>query len=103
MLFNSIDFLLFLPLVVGIYYLIPHRFRWFFLLIASYYFYMCWKAEFIVLIVISTLVDYAAGLRMEGTNDHRVRKMWLGFSLASNLGMLFTFKYLKLFQRELFK
>jgi D-alanyl-lipoteichoic acid acyltransferase DltB (MBOAT superfamily) len=94
MLFNSIDFLLFLPLVVGVYYLIPHRFRWVLLLIASYYFYMCWKAEFIVLIVLSTLVDYVAALWMEKTASSRMRKMWLGFSLASNLGMLFTFKYL---------
>jgi D-alanyl-lipoteichoic acid acyltransferase DltB (MBOAT superfamily) len=98
MLFNSIDFLLFLPLVVGVYYLIHHRFRWVLLLIASYYFYMCWKAEFIVLIVLSTLVDYVAALGMEKTASSRMRKMWLGFSLASNLGMLFTFKYLNFFR-----
>jgi len=97
MLFNSIDFLLFLPLVVGAYYLIPHRFRWILLLVASYYFYMCWKAEFIILIVLSTLVDYVAALGMEKTASSRLRKMWLGFSLTSNLGMLFTFKYLNFF------
>lgn len=97
MLFNSIDFLLFLPLVVATYFLVPHRFRWFLLLIASYYFYMCWKAEFIILIVLSTLVDYVAALGMEKTASGRMRKMWLGFSLTSNLGMLFTFKYLNFF------
>lgn len=95
--FNSIDFLLFLPAVVGLYYLFPHRFRWALLLVASYYFYMCWKPEFIILIVISTLVDYAAGLGMERTSKQRVRRLWLAFSLTSNLGMLFTFKYLDFF------
>jgi alginate O-acetyltransferase complex protein AlgI len=80
--FNSIQFLIFLPLVVLIYYLIPQRFRWILLLLASYYFYMCWKAEYIFLILTSTVLDYGCGLKMGHLE-----------SLVVNLGLLFTFKY----------
>jgi D-alanyl-lipoteichoic acid acyltransferase DltB (MBOAT superfamily) len=93
MLFNTIDFALFLPLVVLIYYLIPHRYRWILLLAASYYFYMSWKVEYILLIVASTLVDYVSGLRMEKLPDRKSRLPWLLLSLGINLGLLFFFKY----------
>ncbi len=65
MLFNTIEFLYFLPIVVILYYLIPYKYRWIMLLAASYYFYMCWRADYIILIAISTLVDYFCALRME--------------------------------------
>jgi len=93
MLFNTIDFAIFLPIVVIIYYLIPNRFRWVFLLAASYYFYMSWKVEYILLIVASTLVDYIGGIRMGKLPDRRSRLPWLILSLCINLGLLFTFKY----------
>jgi D-alanyl-lipoteichoic acid acyltransferase DltB (MBOAT superfamily) len=93
MLFNTIEFLLFLPLVVMLYYLTPQRYRWALLLIASYYFYMSWKVEYIFLIIISTLVDYWCGLRMSAEEDKQNRKPYLIFSLISNLGLLFSFKY----------
>ena len=57
MLFNSIEFLIFFPIVVVIYFATPGRYRWAWLLGASYYFYMCWKPEYIILIVVSTLID----------------------------------------------
>jgi D-alanyl-lipoteichoic acid acyltransferase DltB (MBOAT superfamily) len=93
MLFNSLHYLIYLPIVVGGYYLCPHRWRWLLLLIASYYFYMCWKAEYAILLLISTSVAYAAGLGIAGTDDARKRKMYLWSSLAVLLGILFTFKY----------
>ena len=93
MLFNTIDFAIFLPLVVIIYYLIPHRFRWILLLAASYFFYMSWRVEYILLIVASTLVDYFSGIRMEGLPDRKSRLPWLILSLSINLGLLFFFKY----------
>ncbi len=65
MLFNSFEFLIFLPCVIILYYILPHRVRWVLLLAASYYFYMAWKAEYVILIVLSTLVDYAASIMME--------------------------------------
>ena len=93
MLFNTIDFAIFLPLVVIFYYLIPHKFRWIFLLAASYFFYMSWRVEYILLIVASTLVDYFSGLRMERLPDRKARLPWLILSLGINLGLLFFFKY----------
>jgi len=93
MLFNTIDFAVFLPLVVVLYYLIPHKYRWTLLLAASYYFYMSWKVEYIFLIIASTLVDYISGLRMGKLADRRSRLPWLILSLSVNLGLLFSFKY----------
>lgn len=97
MLFHSLEFIIFFPVVVAIYFLAPLRFRQFFLLLASYYFYMCWKAEYAVLILLSTGIDYVAALRMHKTSGRGLRKMWLGFSLAANLGVLFFFKYANFF------
>ncbi len=97
MLFNTYQYLIFLPLVVVFYYLIPHRFRWVLLLLASYYFYMCWKAEYLILIVISTGVDYWASLQMSKQTIKKKRKIYLLLSLTSNLGILFLFKYFNFF------
>ena len=93
MLFNTIDFAIFVPIVVIIYYLIPHQYRWVLLLAASYYFYMSWKVEYIFLIVASTLVDYISGIRMGKLPERRSRLPWLILSLCTNLGLLFSFKY----------
>jgi alginate O-acetyltransferase complex protein AlgI len=93
MLFNTLEFVLFLPLVIVLYYLIPFRFRWIMLLMASYYFYMSWKVEYIFLIIFSTLIDYYSGILMERSPDRRSRLPWLLLSLSSNLGLLFFFKY----------
>ena len=93
MLFNSLHYLIFLPIVVGLYYLIPHRWRWLLLLTASYYFYMCWKAEYAILLVISTGVAYFAGLGISRTEDGRQKKIILWSCLTILLGILFTFKY----------
>ena len=93
MLFNSLHYLIFLPIVVGLYYLFPHKWRWALLLAASYYFYMCWKAEYAILLVISTGVAYFAGLGISGTGDVRRRKIYLWSCLAILLTILFTFKY----------
>ena len=93
MLFNSFHFLMFFPIVVGLYYALPQKFRWILLLIASYYFYMSWKAEYIILIVASTLVDFGAGLAIENADSKKRKQLWLFLSLFVNLGLLFTFKY----------
>jgi alginate O-acetyltransferase complex protein AlgI len=96
MLFNSIHFLIFFPIVVILYFIIPQRQRWIFLLAASYYFYMCWKMEYIFLIITSTLIDYFAGIQM-GNVVRSKRTKYLLLSLAANLGLLFTFKYFNFF------
>lgn len=100
MLFNSLEYIIFLPAVVLLYFLIPHRFRWVFLLMASYYFYMCWKAEYIILIVASTLVDYFCGIQMSKLATKKARKKYLIISLISNLGILFFFKYFDFFNQS---
>ena len=68
-LFNSIDFLLFFPLVTAAYFLLPHRVRWVWLLVSSYYFYMCWNPRYVVLIALSTVVTSAA--TADGTSSRR--------------------------------
>ena len=97
MLFNSIQFLLFFSIVFVLYFSIPHRFRWVLLLISSYYFYMSWKPEYIILIMISTLVDYIAGIQIHESKTQKRKKIFLGFSILSNIGMLFGFKYFNFF------
>ncbi|MEZ5004453.1 MAG: MBOAT family O-acyltransferase [Chitinophagales bacterium] len=100
MLFNSLQFLLFLPAVLFLYYIIKPKHRWILLLIASYYFYMCWRPEYIILIIISTIIDYFAARRMEQLPDINRRKKYLYLSLVSNLGILFFFKYFNFFSES---
>ncbi len=97
MLFNSIEFFLFFPVVLLSYYALPHKFRWAFLLVASYYFYMCWKPEFAILIMASTVIDYFTGLGIGTLKSHKAKISLLAFSLSTNLGLLFTFKYFNFF------
>ena len=61
MLFNSVDFLIFFPIVVLVYFIVPKKARYIWLLVASYYFYMCWNIKYIVLLVGSTLTTWLAG------------------------------------------
>lgn len=97
MLFNTFEFMYFFIVIVLLYFIIPKRFSWFLLLCASYYFYMCWKPEYILLIVFSTLIDYFASIRMSKLNDQKKRRKYLILSLCTNLGLLFTFKYFNFF------
>jgi alginate O-acetyltransferase complex protein AlgI len=98
--FNSLEYLIFFPFVVALYFTLPQRFRWVLLLTASYYFYMCWKAEYAVLLLVSTVVDYWAALRMGRSDHRRGRRKYLIVSLISNLGLLFSFKYLNFFNES---
>jgi D-alanyl-lipoteichoic acid acyltransferase DltB (MBOAT superfamily) len=93
MLFNSLHYLIFLPVVAALYYALPHRWRWLLLLAASYYFYMCWKAEYALLLLVSTAVAYYAGLGISRTEDVGRKKALLWSCLTILLGILFTFKY----------
>jgi alginate O-acetyltransferase complex protein AlgI len=97
MLFNSLDFVLFFPFVVALYFALPYRARMWFLLGASYYFYGSWKAEYLLLLLLSTVVDYGAGIMMGRYEEKRQRRPWLYLSLTVNLGLLSTFKYSGMF------
>jgi alginate O-acetyltransferase complex protein AlgI len=105
MLFNSLAFLVFFPVVVALYFATPYRLRWILLLAASYYFYASWKPEYLLLIIFSTLVDYGAALGMGAARSQARRTAFLVLSLCSNLGLLFAFKYFNFFNeatREVF-
>jgi alginate O-acetyltransferase complex protein AlgI len=93
MLFNSVEFLIFFPLVVILYFLVPLRLRIPLLVGASYYFYMSWRPEYIILIIVSTLIDYYVGRKIGKEIKGQTRKIYLFISLATNLGILFFFKY----------
>lgn len=92
MLFNSFEFLLFFPAVAVLYFLLPKQnWRNCFLLAASYYFYMCWKAEYALLLLTSTAVTHGAALAMARWRERRKALLWSG--IAVNFGILFFFKY----------
>lgn len=96
MLFNSFEFLLFFPIIICGYYLIPHRYRWLWLLLGSYLFYAIHEPVLIILLLTSTITDYFCGLKMAKANV-KSKKPYLLLSLIINLGMLFVFKYLTFF------
>ncbi len=96
MLFNSVQFLIFFPIVALFYFLIPHRFRYLWLLAASYYFYMCWNSKYALLMLTSTAITYLSGLlihRADLQGRERLKKLWVAVSFISNLSILFLFKY----------
>lgn len=93
MLFNSVSFLVFFPIVIVLYYLTPYRWRWLLLLLASYFFYGSWKIEFLSLIVLSTATDFWIAKRLEQSLKPSKKTQLLFTSLLVNLGMLIFFKY----------
>lgn len=93
MLFNSLAFIIFLPCVFIVYWLMPHKFRWVILLISSYYFYMSWDAKYIVLILSTTIISYAAARIIENQDNKNRKKSVLMISGLLCLSVLFVFKY----------
>lgn len=91
--FNSVSFLIFLPVVVLLYWLLPQRFRWIMLLIASYIFYLSWNVWLIFLIVFTTAISYFAGIMLEKYESKKIRKLCLIITLVCCIGTLFFFKY----------
>ena len=97
MLFNSIPFLIFFPIVAGLYLLLPKKIKPIWLLLASYYFYMSWNYKYVVLILFTTLVTYAAGLLIGKADALSKKKLFLALGLVLNFGLLFFFKYFGFF------
>ena len=96
MLFNSIDFLLFFPIVTIIYFLLPYKFRWFHLLAASCFFYMAFVPVYILILFFTIIIDYFAGILIENAQGRR-RKWFLIMSIVANVGVLAFFKYYNFF------
>lgn len=97
MLFNSLIFLLFLPVVFAGYWLTPPKWRNLFLLLASYYFYFSYNPWFLLLLVGTSGMDFYLAKLISRTNGHRKRKTFLTLSIISNIGVLFAFKYFVFF------
>jgi len=96
MIFNSFAFLVSFLIVTPLYYLVPHRWRWLFLLLISCFFYASFIPAYILILFAIILIDYSAGLLMENAAGHR-RKVFLTMSLVANIGVLAVFKYYNFF------
>jgi alginate O-acetyltransferase complex protein AlgI len=100
MLFNSINFAVFLPIVFLLYWFVAKnnlKFQNVLLLVASYYFYACWDFRFLFLLIFSTLLDYYSGIKIENSTSEKNRKFWFWLSIGINLGFLGVFKYYNFF------
>lgn len=93
MVFNSLGFLIFFPVVTLLYFLLPHRFRWIHLLLSSYYFYCVWNYQLFWLIFFTTVVSYTTARLLEKTKKTAYRKAELVLALVCCLGVLVFFKY----------
>jgi len=100
MLFNSIEFAFFLPIVFLLYWFVTHRslkLQNAFVLLASYFFYGWWDWRFLTLILFSSMVDYFVGLGLANSEGQKKRKLLLSLSILVNLGFLGFFKYFNFF------
>lgn len=100
MLFNSFEFLLFFPIVVFLFFLLPQKLKTIFLLIASCVFYAIYKVEYLFILFFLIVVDYIAAFFIAKAKGKK-RKIYLLLSLTSNLGILFYFKYFNFFFESL--
>jgi len=101
MIFNSLQYALFLFLVVILYFILPQKARWIFLLAASYFFYMSWDARYALLLLFSTVITYSSALLLRRARNHGQKVLYLVSCLIVNLGILFVFKYFNFFNETL--
>ncbi len=96
MLFNSLEFLIFSIIVIPLYFLLAHQYRWLLLLVASCVFYMYFIPVYVLILFAVIIIDYFAALQIARAQQAHKRK-WLLLSLAGNLGILFFYKYFNFF------
>lgn len=101
MLFNSFTYILFFPLVVLLYYIIPNKNRWLYLLLVSYGFYMNWNPVYALLLLFVTIVSYFAGLFIKNKSDNKSKKILI-ISIIISLIPLIIFKYLNFINDSVF-
>ena len=92
MLFNSLHFVAFFIIVTTFYFALPHRYRWLLLLLSSFYFYMAFLPVYVLILLVTIVVDYYAGIYIARSEGRR-RKLYLVMSLIANIGFLSFFKY----------
>ena len=100
MLFNSINFLFFLPIIFFLYWFVQKGKRSYqniLLLVASYFFYSCWDFRFLFLLIFSSLLDFFTGIKMEEAKNKKGKHFWFWLSIGINLGFLGVFKYFNFF------
>lgn len=101
MLFNSTSFLIFFPVVVLLYFVLPKVVKNLWLLVSSYYFYMCWMPQYALLILFSTATTFLSAILIDKARNKKSKKAALIFSIALNLGVLFLFKYYNFFSANI--
>lgn len=100
MLFNSLNFAIFLPIVFLLYWFATKgnlKLQNILLLVSSYFFYACWDWRFLFLLIFSTLLDYFTGIKMSDAKNKNSKKFWFWLSISVNLGFLCVFKYYNFF------
>lgn len=100
MLFNSLHFIVFLPIVVALYYLLAQKYRWILIFVASCYFYMAFVPKYILILFFIILVDYFSAIAIESAQKKQ-KRFWLILSLVSNVLLLGFFKYFNFFNENL--
>lgn len=101
MLFNSQSFLIFFPVVSIIYFIIPKKVKNLWLLVTSYYFYMCWQPVYALLILFSTFSTFVCSIAIDKASTKKLKKISLIFSITVNLAILFLFKYYGFFSENI--
>ncbi len=99
MLFNSIEFLIFFPVVTILYFLLPHKTRWFLLLVSSCLFYMAFVPKYILILGFTIIIDYCAGIMIDKMKANN-KRIFLIISILANVGILFVFKYFNFFNEN---
>lgn len=100
MLFNSFEFIAFFIAVTAIYFALPHRFRWMFLLVASYFFYATWNRAYVLLLAGTTVLTYLDARFIERSSSATQRKWCIAGFLTFAVGTLFVFKYYNFFSTQ---
>ena len=100
MLFNTVSFAIFLPIVLMLYWFVTSKnlkLQNLLLLLSSYFFYSCWDYRFLFLLIFSTGLDYFTAIKIDNTSNLKLKKFWLWLSICINLGFLSIFKYYNFF------
>lgn len=103
MLFNSINFAIFLPIVFLLYWFVANKtlkLQNLLLLVSSYFFYACWDWRFLFLLIFSTLLDYFGGIKMFESANQNIKRFWFWLCVSINLGFLGVFKYYNFFAQS---